>query len=246
MRDVINEQSEKLLAGSLDQYIVFQPVTLNDLTEIEARRYILGKCTRFTHYIDSKILVIKLTPSVTHEAAHRNFGKEIERKTELMGVSRHDLYSVGAGRFEVTGKTSKEGDSCYIPNTRRGSWPTLVVEAGLSETLPRLRVEADWWLGNSDGQVKIVVLLEINKTRKEIRIEQWEIQPPEPTTGRNLAQVATLMNEVFIDSNNVITGVPLKLDFRKVFLRPAVPPEEDIEIGSQELTEWAENLWLNT
>ena len=69
MRDVINEQSEKLLAGSLDQtdqYIVFQPVTLNDLTEIEARRYILGKCIRFTHYIDSKILVIKLTPSVTH------------------------------------------------------------------------------------------------------------------------------------------------------------------------------------
>jgi hypothetical protein len=54
------------------------------------------------------------------------------------------------------------------------------------------------------------------------------------------------LHEVFIDSNNVITGAPLKLDFRKLFLRSAVPPEEDIEIGPQELTEWAENLWLNT
>lgn len=38
------------------------------------------------------------------------------------------------------------------------AWPTFVVEAGVSESLPRLRQDTSWWFANSAGMVGIVLL----------------------------------------------------------------------------------------
>ena len=39
-------------------------------------------------------------------------------------------------------------------------WPFLVIEAGLSDSMPRLQADAAWWLANSGGQVKLVLLIQ--------------------------------------------------------------------------------------
>jgi hypothetical protein len=83
--------------------------------------------------------------------------------------------------------------------------------------------------------------------KKEIKIEKWELAPAPNLPGNPPPQVPTLVHEISIDSNNNVTGAPtpppLILEFQKVVLRPAVLPESDFTFTSQELSQWAANLW---
>ncbi|EAW17080.1 uncharacterized protein NFIA_004360 [Aspergillus fischeri NRRL 181] len=78
----------------------------------------------------------------------------------------------------------KEADDCFIPPTRqaRGNqstgWPSLVIDAGVSESLTRLREDARWWFENSEGAVRTVILLGIKRTQRTIRLEKWQLSPP--------------------------------------------------------------------
>jgi hypothetical protein len=119
LRKIINTQSEKILDGSSNQYLIFQPVTTKDLAEIDRERDVIGRHARLTHCTETQTLVIKLMPSLTYEVAHRAFGRKIERMTDAMGMSKYDLCPLGAGKFEVPGRTAKEGDSCYRPAARK-------------------------------------------------------------------------------------------------------------------------------
>ena len=136
--------------------------------------------------------------------------------------------------------------------------PYLVLEVGVSESLPRLRNDASWWLSNSDGEVKVVLLIEVDKDHKRLNIETWEIVSPWPDPTRHddpstPAQVPALTHLVSIGPPNdvdtgapSISGAPLKLDFGKVFLRAPTPPAEKahIELSPEDLSEWARILWL--
>ena len=46
-----------------------------------------------------------------------------------------------------------------------------------------------------------------------------------------------------VTGTNTVTGAPLVLEFGKIFLRPAVPPESDITVTGQELSDWAAVFW---
>ena len=119
----------------------------------------------------------------------------------------------------------------------------------MSESIPQLRNDACWF-ANSDGDVKVVVLIGVDKIHKKITIETWEMFPAEPprrSTRNTPAQVPKMMNIVCIDdfgTNAPLVSGELKLEFQHVFLRPAIPPKEKvhIEISSETLVEWAKNL----
>src|SRR5882762_10361693 len=52
-------------------------------------------------------------------------------------------------RFRGRNQTEKEGDSSYINKTiRSGSldWPSIIIEAGYSESTRQLRRDARWWI----------------------------------------------------------------------------------------------------
>jgi hypothetical protein len=260
MKDIVCKQLENFSTNTskFSQYVVFRPVSINDIENIDEKRRTLPNI-RLTYYAESELLVVKLMSSCLHEVAHRELGREIEIATARMGLPRYALCSVGGGRFDSPLKGSKEGDTCYVPYTRRPSWPTLVLEVGVSESLPRLRNDASWWLSNSDGEVKVVLLIEVDKDHERLNIETWElIFPPdlEPTIRHDPstpAQVPALTHLVSIGPPNdvdtgapSISGAPLKLDFEKIFLRAPTPPAEKahIELSPEDLSEWARNLWL--
>ena len=77
------------------------------------------------------------------------------RQLSLQGSTTYDDIS-----------SSKEGDSSYRPKSARPNkddWPTLVVEAGYSQSLRDLRLKANRWLSNSANSVKIVVIISIDR-----------------------------------------------------------------------------------
>ncbi|KAM7183797.1 hypothetical protein V8F33_013376 [Rhypophila sp. PSN 637] len=59
------------------------------------------------------------------------------------------------------------------------STPTLVIEAGFSQTMDELRNDMRWWFNASNHDVKIVLLVKMYLQNKEIWIERWqEVIPP--------------------------------------------------------------------
>jgi hypothetical protein len=250
--EAINLQSDKLIAGdSNQQYLVFHGVTQSDLAKIDSIR---PKYTRVTYYWDINLLIIKLMPSVKHEAAHVNLGLFIYGKIFRMGMS-DDLWGVGAGRFKGS-SSSKEGDTSFKPASRKkeSDWPTIVIEAGLSESLAKLKSDANWWLEHSRGEVMIVVIISIKPEDKSLRIENWEKVSPAP--GRPITRanpgtpIPTSVQQITIRPNatgaitpNEVTGSPLVLHFHKIFLRLPIPPEADLTFSANELADFATKFW---
>ena len=100
--------------------------------------------------------------------------------------------------------------------------------------------------------MQIVIIISIKLAERTLHIEKWALAPPvghRPTTrafsnnpGQNQPLVPTNTHEITITPNNV-NGAPLILEFRKMFLRPAVPPEIDIIFTAQDLSIWAADFW---
>lgn len=158
-----------------------------------------------------------------------------------MGANKRSLLSVGSARFEAP-HSSKEGDSSFIPKPRNPmtDWPSIVFEAGISESLPRLRIDAGWWLDSSNGDVKTVILIAVKRSAPSIILERWErVEVDQQGTKTMIPQQ---MQELFI-TPEAVHGAPLVLKFENVFLRPPIAPETDIIFTSSILEEWASYLW---
>ncbi|OCK87189.1 uncharacterized protein K441DRAFT_671108 [Cenococcum geophilum 1.58] len=256
LRSAVNTLSKRLYQGTTtNQYLVLQPVTEDDLAEIEEKRHIIGRGLRFTHCADINILIIKV-PTPEHEAVTRTFSYNFIDQIRPMGLTElDDLKDMGATKYRGT-STSKEPDSCWRPlavRPNRLDWPTLIFEVGVSETLRKLRMDARWWLANSRGDVKIVLLFKVNRAARTIHIEKWECRPAALTraTRSNLPplQVPAQIQTIDIDANGVVTGSPpattppLVLHFQNLLLRPPVPPEQNVIYTAQNFQRLANGIW---
>src|SRR2546429_6398611 len=246
MQEAINSYEEKLEASEASPYMIFRPVTTDDLLKIERARE-NGKTdrgVRLTHYVDWDILILKV-PTAKHEAAHGTFSDQIFGEALLMGL-RRELFRLNATTYK-TPRMSKEGGSAFKPGSMRPletDWPTIVIESGWSESLTKLREDARRWLENSRGAINIVLLISIGRRARTMIIEKWEnrpVPPNRPPTRANTTQIQAIT----IDSNsNTVNGAPLTLEFRKIFLRQAVPPlEHDFTFTAQDLSAYATNFW---
>jgi hypothetical protein len=171
-------QSQKLREGSTQQFLIFKPVTKADFTEIDNARSSSRRHFRITYYKDPNLLIVKM-PSLKHESAHFWFCTQFILKVVNMGISPFELCPVGATTYHDR-ISSKEGDSGYKPSSRKDGtdWPTIMIESGFSESLRHLRNDAKWWLTNSQGEVKIVVIISIQPVDKKLHLETWELTLP--------------------------------------------------------------------
>jgi hypothetical protein len=251
MWELVSFQYKKLDEGSEFQYLTFGRVTPAQFESIEKRRTELRYHVRFTYFADIETLVVKL-PGAAHETAHRTFSQRLQGFVLQMGIAYDEFVALGAQKYRSQYTSSKEADSSWLNQRIRSSpeaWPSLVVEAGMSESMLRLRSDARWWLEHSNRKVNIVLLIWIQPTRRRIKIEKWE--PGRVPTTRSSARLnpsnahPVQTAELDIDAQNTITGAPLVLEFQKIFDRPAVPPaEHDFVFTAQDLTDWAEVMWM--
>jgi hypothetical protein len=253
MQEAINSYEKELEASEASPYMIFHLVTTADLLKIERARENgkIDRGVRLTHYVDWDILILKV-PTAKHEAAHGIFSDQIFGEALLMGL-RWELIRLNATTYK-TPRMSKEGDSAFKPRSMRPletDWPTIVIESGWSQSLTKLREDARRWLENSRGAIKIVLLISIGRTARTMIIEKWEHRPVpanRPATRSNTTQTPTKIQAITIDSNSnpPVNGAPLTLEFRKIFLRPAVPPlEHNFTFTWQDLLAYATSFWAS-
>jgi hypothetical protein len=263
LRSRVKLQLDTLRDGrTTEQYLIFLRVTKDHLAQIDHQRAQIGKDTRITYYTDTHELIIKVIPLQLHETAHLSLGEEVKDKLRGMQLPTRRCRAPNS---------SKEGDSSYRPQWCRSGddWPTIVIEAGLSESVRRLRADARWWLTHSGDQVNIIILIKIVRERKSLQIEQWCMSPPtglRPITRANAnanpnaianatrliptkRQELTVIHDPPIPPlpgtipTYTVTGAPLILDFDKLLLRAPVPPEGNVIFTAADLQGWAQYLW---
>ncbi|OCK74076.1 hypothetical protein K432DRAFT_447495 [Lepidopterella palustris CBS 459.81] len=214
LQERVGSQSTELLAGrSNQQYLIFRGVTKGGLAEIDRKRGSIGKHTRITYDAGADLLIVKLMPSVEHESTHLLLAYYLNRALETMGLPLQPLFPLGGTKFSGP-NSSKEGDSAYKPNSRdkRTDWPTIVFESGLSKGLTRLRHDARWWLTNSGGDVKIVIIISVTPAEKILQVEKWCLSP---ATGNRPAATAP-------PNPNYL--VPTRMQEITITQYPATPP----------------------
>ncbi|KOS40132.1 hypothetical protein ACN38_g9013 [Penicillium nordicum] len=168
----------------------------------------------------------------------------------------------GATRYKSLLR-DKEADQVFSPSSRWPSstnlqWPTMVVETGVAESLPRLRQNARWWFGASNREVRIVVIISIKKTATHF--EQWQLAPPnapQPLTRayidrlrRNPSNVPVLLQQPPLQqpsnmqqpyscaevdvTKTTVDGAPMTIPYCALFDIPIRPPNmQDIVLDAQ-------------
>lgn len=112
---------------------------------------------------DVRELIVKM-PKRPLEMATRCFCDLITLQTHRMGL---DDQLVPTGSATISGSPyKKEPYASYVamelPPGRNDKWPTLVIETGFLGSLRRLRVDAEWWLVRSRGDVKVAIIIAVD------------------------------------------------------------------------------------
>ena len=182
----IESQAKELRSGNAGQYAIFSPVTQDQLAAIERIRDTHHKGLRFNYFNSVETLIVKIMAAPVQELASKGFGSRLDVKIARM----EQLDNIGwmdATTYRANG-SQKEADCSWKPGYFRPlktDWPTVVIECGVSKSRDRLEVDAHWWLENTDGQVKMVLVISFSKTKREIHFQQWEMATTlNPQIGR--------------------------------------------------------------
>lgn len=200
-----------------------------------------GECSSWTSYdVQLQLLLIKMPPTA-HGIATGVFGTILMDALEPMGM-KWSLCPLGDSKH-IAEMGAKKPDQAWIPlRVPRGqsrTWPTLVLEVGLSETKAKLQRDVRFWHHASEGRVKVILTIHINRNRPEISIEKWE-------TGANnrCKRIQRIVMSKRERGTTCVAGGPLVIDFAKLFLRqPDLPKEQDISIGDEDLDRLARFIW---
>lgn len=211
------------------------------------------------YHADTELLIITI-PTPVHEALHLSLARKFEQR--LPPTAFEIWISIGSTTFRSQGHPGGdggEGDSSGGPIPARhydGAWPTLVIEAGVSEPLNELHMDMRWWFAASAHQVKIVLLTKFDRSNRCIIIERWEEDVAQPRLGATMTRMTaaagafqpvlrqriTITRDVATDSFNVDRSA-LVLSFQLLFLRGPGPTEGNIVISVADLQAYARHVW---
>ncbi|KAE8152939.1 hypothetical protein BDV25DRAFT_150195 [Aspergillus avenaceus] len=243
-----------------NQYMVVLGMTPNTRYKLDNDKNILdGVPFRFQWEEDTGL--IKVIPGWEHDQVTDRIRGEIQEKCrDVMRLSKDD-YSFGGTTTHRPpgGNRGKQPDQCLWPRTRLGErgvgpeWPTLVIETGGTESLPRLHEDVKWWFENSRGDVRIGLVVKISLSTRKSTIEKWQLAspgPPRPVTRgaeRQLphlppprvqqaaAEQQPFIAQVITISDHTVIGAPLVLNFHAVMDRRPQRNERDIELDADDL-----------
>ena len=238
---------DAFLSGAGKQYLAFGDVQESSMRPIERGRN-RSELPAFRILYDAaeEVLITKLMPGVPHELAAEVFSRMFDRRLVSLGVG-DTLDPVGSARFGAPGGRSKEPDKAFRPSTRvlETDWPSFVIEVGVSESLSQLGTDAHFWLNQSGGKTRIVILLAVKKATRVMKIERWEHTPrTRPTRRPSPPYSPTKMQALTLQANGQLSGSPLLIPASKVY--DTLPPglgQNNFAFTGQDLAQYIQRYW---
>ncbi|KAH7234073.1 hypothetical protein MRS44_001879 [Fusarium solani] len=245
----------KEIDAATGDILVVQNISQQDYNDIMHERDRRRRKFRLKRYYSESQMLIVTIPTMAHEILHAPLFGYIQAAVIQMGLD--DVwYPMATTTYRTQGHPNRdggEGDSSGGPIERQGPlWPTLVIEAGYSQTLVGLRRDMRWWFSASNHQVKIVLLAKLDSNHGQIIIEKWQEGPSGPrqgaTTTRAAARLEPRRSQLITISRGSNTAHrvsrgPLRLEFALLFLRAPGQGEGDIVVSDTQLQRVASGVW---
>ncbi len=216
---------------------------------IEKERAVRRRNFRLRRYNATRKLLTIMIPSKAHDRLHGELYSRVYRQLCFRGLDNNWRVVHGTTYKDRQSGDGGEGDTVGQPlpaRQSRDSWPTLVIEAGWSASLARLRDDMAWWFGASNHEVKTVVLAKFDNGQQKLILEKYEEEPAIYRAG-----TPVLKQEIIITRNTAtdpasyhVTGDALVLSYRKLFLRDPGPIEGDMTISVEDLRRYADLVWV--
>ncbi|KAJ6004516.1 hypothetical protein N7522_006161 [Penicillium canescens] len=195
-----------------------------------------------TYNFISHTIVLKMTTSDVHEAAHRAF-------SEIFSAWHRGQESrlIPTGGATVKGFTRKKHPdsswktSVHIPG-RDMKWPTILVEAGWSKPMAKLKQDVLFWLRESEQQVKVALTIQVTR-RGSITIQQWVLDQTARRSSVKPIQTMHITRNRNAHSNQHQVSGSMRIQFEDCFLRAKRGNESDFSLSNDDLTEIAEAVW---
>lgn len=204
----------------------------------------LLKGVRATIVYPTSEILLKM-PYKYHEKITSYFVACIFDTLGNMGLSmRNDDFWLGRTGRSTGRVCDKEPDESFYPGiepppTAPETWPTLVLETGVSESVLQLRADAQWWYANSSHQTKIVLLVSANINTREANFELWtEVPNPGPNTRGWPVSVLRCTKSARV-RDGVVAGDALVIDFHTLMGRP---PQTDLETDFELTPLWMKKM----
>jgi hypothetical protein len=157
---------------------------------------------------------------------------------------------VGSTEFtSASGSSRKQGDSSFRPIHDRIEWPSLMIEAGWSESVGRLKIDAAWWLGNSGNHTRIVLLTSFKRQTQNLVIDRYGLDTVQGigtrTASSGMRTVTRCFQTIHIDISGtgpIVDGAPLTLPFDAIMRRQPTShsAEKDVSFSAADLVVWAD------
>ena len=204
-----------------------------------------SKSTKMMYNYETRSLILKLADGA-HEALKANIRTALTLALYNTGLN---WLIIPTGSKRVRGGSCfKEPDESWVPRShlpgRDMKWPTVVMEVGVSESIEKLKSDAVWWLANSVGQVKLVVIVSINQTSPEITFQTIVL---DTATAIPTVRQSVTTSRVPKQPDAPITtspAEPLIIRFEEMLCRQPVPPEQDLQISLGELETASRYAWM--
>jgi len=194
-------------SGTANEYFLyFHGVTDREFNVIyrELRRFQLRSTVRLTFENALDAAILRIIPGSEHARIGMNLYLAIAHKITHDDES---FESFGATLLQVPGVRSKQGDQGVGIGTRlgRNAWHLVMVEVGYSGGEDFLHLDAHWWLTNSPGRVRFVILVCITMNSLALRIECWRmVEQGRRETRQAPSRVATCIQDFNIDQAGVV------------------------------------------
>ncbi|KAF8418725.1 hypothetical protein EV426DRAFT_618150 [Tirmania nivea] len=119
LRKLVETKATSLLGGGPTQqlqYLAIRNVTQTMWGKIQENQRWIGPI-RLTYDFHDELLIVKVMPWPSHEAAHCLFTTRLILKLSAMGMGPSDLIGTGAGTFRAS-RSAKQADCTYKPRQR--------------------------------------------------------------------------------------------------------------------------------
>ena len=191
---------------------------------------------------DSKILILTM-PGLPHEVAGRLFSGQLRDKLKDMNCLE-DTIPTGGVTVSME-NVKKEPDESWGP--RSAGYPTIALEAAVSESTRALHRDAKIWLEYPESHVTQVITIKIHRTRPEIVFSVWKTIEEQRATRAQYPRRTIMDHEVHVilEHGRPIAGGRVCLSFEGFFERRPRPgtAEHDIVFSARELGGIARVLW---
>ncbi|KKZ62173.1 hypothetical protein EMCG_03311 [[Emmonsia] crescens] len=164
----------------------------------------------------------------------------------LLSKSDHIL-PLGATSAKVSAR-EKQADSSWRPRPNppgiSPSWPTVALEVAFSESRAKVKRDVSWWLHESNGDVRMVLTIDIKTTSGDIYINSWDRGAIMPTRLHPYPEPRAIQEiKLYRNQSPMLDGDDLVIPFDKMMLRKPGPGEGPFIFTKKELQGLAERVW---